>query len=40
MGMDEGELPILASALTAFDKPAAHIWSSPFNPKKQTALFD
>jgi len=40
MGMDEGELPILASALTAFDKPAAHIWSSLFNPKKQTALFD
>jgi hypothetical protein len=40
MGMDEGELPILASALTAFDKPAAHIWSPPFNPKKQTALFD
>ncbi len=40
MGMDEGELPILASALTAFDKPAVHIWSSPFNPKKQTALFD
>ena len=40
MGMNEGELPILASALTAFDKPAAHIWSSPFNPKKQTALFD
>lgn len=40
MGMDEGELPILAAALTAFDKPAAHIWSSPFSPKKSVSLFE
>lgn len=40
MGMDEGELPIVAAALNAFEKPTAHIWSSPFNPKKSVSLFE
>ena len=39
MGMDEGELPILATALTTFDHPAADSWSSPFDPKKYVPLF-
>ncbi len=39
IGMDEGELPILATALTAFDNPAADSWSSPFDPKKHIPLF-
>ena len=40
IGMDEGELLILASALTAFDKPGAHIWYSPFSPKNSVSLFN
>jgi DNA-binding MarR family transcriptional regulator len=40
IGMDEGELLILATALTAFDKPAMQIWSSPLNPKGFVSLFE
>lgn len=40
MGMDEDELPILAASLASFDKPASQVWSTPFNPKKLTALFN
>lgn len=40
MGMEEDELPILATALTAFDNPTARIWSSPTNPKQTASLFE
>jgi hypothetical protein len=40
MGMDEGELSILAAELKSFDNPAPYIWSSSFNPKKQISLFE
>lgn len=40
MGMDEGELPIVATSLSAFEKPDAHIWASPFDPKKSISLFE
>jgi len=40
MGMDEGELPIVATSLSAFEKPAARIWASPFDPKKSISLFE
>ena len=40
MGIDEGQLPIVATSLSAFEKPAAYIWTSPFNPKKSISLFE
>lgn len=40
MGLEEDELPILATAITSFDKPAAHIWSSPLRPKIHVALHE
>lgn len=40
MGLDENELPIRATALSAFDKDYAQIWASPHNPKKSTPLFE
>ena len=40
MGMDEDEITILVTHLKALKEDSDRIWSSPFNPKKQTALFD
>jgi len=40
LGMDEGELPILATELTTFDEHSTQIWSSPLNPKVSVSLFE
>ena len=39
MGLEEGELPILAATLGSFDEPVASPWSTPLKPKEYVKLF-
>ena len=39
IGLEEGELPILAATLGSFDEPIASPWSSPLKPKEHSQLF-
>ena len=39
IGLEEGELPILAATLGSFDEPVASPWSSPLKPKEHSQLF-
>jgi hypothetical protein len=40
MGMEEGELPILALNITAFTTPDIDIWHTPQSPKQHVRLFN
>lgn len=39
MGMDEGELPILAGSIKDFQKPNPKLWSNPYKPKDYVGLY-
>ena len=40
MGMDEDELPILATSLKELNEPTANTWSNPYRPKQNIPLFN
>lgn len=40
MGMDEDELPILATSLKELNEPTANTWSTPYRPKQNMPLFN
>lgn len=39
MGIEEDELTVLATPISAFDQPSATPWSTPYKPKEQRQLF-
>lgn len=39
MGVDDGELFVLAASLPSFDNGANNVWSTPHEPKKKVSLF-
>ena len=40
MGLDENELPIVATSLKALSEPTAAIWATPYKSKQNIALFE
>ena len=39
IGLEEDELTVLAAPMSAFDRPLATLWSTPYKPKEQRQLF-
>ncbi len=39
MGLEENELPIVATSLQAINEPTASIWSTPYRSKQNISLF-
>ena len=40
MGLDENELPIVATSLKALSEPTAAIWATPYKSKQNITLFE
>lgn len=40
MGMEEGELPVLATSLVSFDDNTTRVWATPCAPKRSVTLFE